>query len=110
MQVGLDLLFLVPGQTGGRETYARELLRGARARSGPTCELTALRQPRDGGGRRGLLERGGARGRGRRPPARARRRWALGELWRLPRAARGLDVLHSPANFGPLTAGRSPAC
>ena len=31
--------------------------------------------------------------------------WALGELWKLPRAARGLDVLHSVANFGPLHGG-----
>ena len=26
MRVGLDLLYLVPGETGGRETYARELV------------------------------------------------------------------------------------
>ena len=26
MRVGFDLLFLVPGETGGRETYARELI------------------------------------------------------------------------------------
>jgi glycosyltransferase involved in cell wall biosynthesis len=35
----------------------------------------------------------------------ARGSWALGELWKLPRAARGLDVLHSVANFGPLHGG-----
>ena len=26
MHVGLNLLYLVPGETGGRETYARELI------------------------------------------------------------------------------------
>ena len=26
MQVGFDLLFLVPGESGGRETYTRELI------------------------------------------------------------------------------------
>ena len=41
MRVGLDLLFLVPGETGGRETYARELVRGLVAER-PDLELTAL--------------------------------------------------------------------
>src|SRR5215210_6431811 len=41
MRVGLDLLFLLPGQTGGRETYARELIRGLAAER-PDLELTSF--------------------------------------------------------------------
>ncbi len=32
MHLGLDLLFLEPGRSGGRETHARELLRALRDR------------------------------------------------------------------------------
>ena len=47
MHVGLNLLFLVPGETGGMEIYARELLRalaGRAARRAPD----GVRQPRGG--------------------------------------------------------------
>ena len=40
MHVGFDLLFLVPGETGGRETYARELLAAMLERE-PTLTGTA---------------------------------------------------------------------
>ena len=103
MRVGLDLLFLVPGQTGGRETYARELMRGLAAER-PDLELTALVNRETAAAGAGfwseaarVVEVGSS--------GVARGSWALGELWRLPRAARGLDVLHSPANFGPLHGG-----
>ena len=102
VRVGLDLLFLVPGQTGGRETYARELRRAA---SRPTLEIDRARQPRDARRRRAS----GARRRTVVPVGSsgvARGSWALGELWRLPRAARGLDVLHSPGELRP---GRAAA-
>ncbi len=101
MRVGLDLLFLVPGETGGRETYARELLRGLVAER-PDLELTALvNRETTGDGfwteaaRVVRVESSGV----------ARGSWAAGELLRLPRAARGLDLLHSVANFGPLAGG-----
>jgi glycosyltransferase involved in cell wall biosynthesis len=41
VRVGLNLLFLVPGETGGMETYARELLR-ALAAERPDIELVAF--------------------------------------------------------------------
>ena len=103
MRVGLDLLFLVPGETGGRETYARELVRGLAAER-PDLELTALVNRETAAAGAGFWSEGakvvevGSSGV-------ARGSWALGELWRLPRAARGLDVLHSVANFGPLHGG-----
>jgi glycosyltransferase involved in cell wall biosynthesis len=101
VRVGPDLLFLVPGETGGRETYARELVR-ALAAERPDLELVALvnretaAAAEDGFWSQyaSVVEIGSS--------GVARGSWALGELWRLPRAARGLDVLHSVANFGPL--------
>ena len=41
MRVGLNLLSLVPGQTGGRETYARELI-PALIDLAPELELVAF--------------------------------------------------------------------
>ena len=104
MRVGLDLLFLVPGETGGRETYARELVRGLAAER-PDLQLVALVNRETAATAEGgfwsehaaVVEVGSS--------GVARGSWALGELWRLPRAARGLDVLHSVANFGPLHGG-----
>jgi len=103
VRVGLDLLFLVPGETGGRETYARELMRGLAAER-PDLELTALVNRETAAAGPGFWSEtarvvevaSSGVGRGS---------WALGELWKLPRAARGLDVLHSVANFGPLHGG-----
>jgi glycosyltransferase involved in cell wall biosynthesis len=101
VKVGLDLLFLVPGETGGRETYARELMRGLAAER-PDIELTALvNRETTGEGFWSEAARVVPVG----SSGVARGSWALGELWRLPRAARGLDVLHSVANFGPLHSG-----
>ncbi len=66
LHVGLDLLFLIPGETGGRETYAVELihaLAGTRRRPAPD----GVRQP---GARRGAGLRARP-ARDRRPAARA---------------------------------------
>jgi glycosyltransferase involved in cell wall biosynthesis len=100
MHVGLDLLFLVPGETGGRETYARELIR-ALADSGAGLELTAFVGPqaRDHDlpvARTVVLAAG----------ARSRALWAAGEIALLPGAARraGVELLHSLANFAPIAA------
>jgi glycosyltransferase involved in cell wall biosynthesis len=97
--IGFDLLFLAPGESGGRETYARELLRelvatGTRV----TAFVNGQTAARDGF--HGLADRVVVLPRAD-PHSRAR--WALGELAALPRAAAraGVDVLHSPANFGP---------
>lgn len=100
MHVGLNLVYLVPGETGGTETYARELI-GALLAERPDLRLTAFinREASDAGG----------------PwteaipavtvPVRARRRteWVRGEQQLLPRlaATAGVDLLHSLANTAP---------
>ncbi len=63
MRVGLDLLYLVPGETGGRETYARELV-PALLELRPRAGARGVRQPRrrTGAGRR-ARRRGARRGR-----------------------------------------------
>jgi glycosyltransferase involved in cell wall biosynthesis len=107
MRVGLDLLYLVPGQTGGRETYARELVPAMLERS-PDLELVAFVN-RDAG-----AQLAGALGDGVRAvvvpvSARSRAQWALGELALVSAAARRarVDLLHSMANFAPGW-GRTP--
>ncbi len=101
MRVGLDLLYLVPGQTGGRETYARELV-PAMQRQDPSLELVAFVN-RDAGPR--LAAELGPRVRTVTLPvsARSRAQWALGELSLVSVAASRarVDVLHSMANFAP---------
>lgn len=101
MHVGLDLLYLIPGETGGRETYARELVPELLARS-PELELTAFLN-RDAGPT--LASELGERVRPVVLPvsARSRVQWAAGELALLSWAARkaGVELLHSMANFAP---------
>lgn len=101
MRVGLDLLYLLPGETGGRETYVRELVPGL-LRCAPELELTAfLNRDTDPAIAREL----GPRARAVVVPVSARRRWqwAIGEVALVSAAARRarVDVLHSPANFAP---------
>jgi len=100
VRVGLNLVFLVPGETGGMETYARELI--PRLAEMPDIRLTAFvnRETRE-------MPAG--------PwfdvpsvtvPVRARNRvgWVLGEQAHLPRlaAAAGCDLVHSLASTAPL--------
>ncbi|HXE44426.1 MAG TPA: glycosyltransferase family 1 protein [Conexibacter sp.] len=104
MHVGVDLLFLVPGETGGRETYARELLTALR-RVRPELRLTAFlnRETAAAGDgfwseqvdRAVVLPQASGRARGR---------WAAGELVGVARAAarERVDVLHGAGNFAPL--------
>jgi glycosyltransferase involved in cell wall biosynthesis len=100
MRVGLNLVYLVPGETGGTETLARELIPALR-RVAPDVRLTAFVN-------REAAEAGDG------PwaeipavpvPVRARRRveWVRGEQILLPRlAARAaVDVLHSLASTAP---------
>jgi glycosyltransferase involved in cell wall biosynthesis len=102
LHAGLDLLFLVPGETGGRETYAVELIR-ALAGLGADLRLTAFvnQELVDTPGFE-LDERVSV------VPVhvRTRRRssWALGEAVLVPAAAtrRRIDLMHGLANFGPL--------
>jgi glycosyltransferase involved in cell wall biosynthesis len=101
MRVGLDLLYLIPGETGGRETYARELVAAMRERS-PELELVAFVN-RDAGAR--LAAELGDDVRAVVVPVSVRNRaqWALGELALISLAARRARVplLHSMANFAP---------
>lgn len=99
MRVGLDLLYLIPGETGGREIYARELVAAMRA---PELELVAFVNRDVGAGLAGEL---GDDVRAVVVPVSARNRaqWALGELLLVSLAARRarVQVLHSMANFAP---------
>lgn len=98
MHVGLNLVYLVPGETGGMETYARELIPRLAAADG--LELTAFVN-REGAGE----EWGGSVTRVV-VAVNARRRveWVRGEQQLLPRlAARaGCDLVHSLASTAPL--------
>jgi glycosyltransferase involved in cell wall biosynthesis len=99
LHVGLDLLFLVPGESGGRETYARELIAALRREHGDLRLTTFVNRDtaRSGWEHDDL------------PTvvlpvsATDRASWARGEVWDLPRAAERacVDVLHSTGNFGP---------
>jgi glycosyltransferase involved in cell wall biosynthesis len=101
MRVGLDLLYLVPGESGGRESYARELVPELLAHA-PELELVAFVN-RDAGAALAAELGDGVRAVVLPISARSRPQWALGELVLLSRAARQarVDVLHSLANFAP---------
>lgn len=100
-RIGLNLLFLVPDETGGREIYARELI-ASMVTLDPGLELVAFanreatpRLRRELGDVLQVVEV---------PVTIARRaEWARGELVLLPRlaGAAGVGLLHSLANFGP---------
>jgi glycosyltransferase involved in cell wall biosynthesis len=99
--VGLNLIYLVPGETGGMEVYARELIRAMRtlpdaprltafvSREGAEAKLDWL----DG---LPTVDVGVA--------SRRRTEWVRGEQQLLPRMARkaGVGVLHSLASTAPL--------
>jgi len=101
MRVGLDLLYLTPGETGGRETYARALVPAMLQRC-PGLELVAFVN-RDAGARLAGELAEGARAVVVPVSARSRPQWALGELALVSAAARRARVvlLHSMANFAP---------
>jgi len=103
LHVGLNLVYLVPGETGGMETYARELIPALLA-DGRDVRLTAFVS----------REASETEGPWReipfvRVPVRARRRaeWVRGEQVHLPglAAQAGVDVLHSLASTAPLRGG-----
>jgi glycosyltransferase involved in cell wall biosynthesis len=101
--VGLDLLFLVPGETGGRETHARELLRAIAARPDRPRLVAFLGADAAGAGPGWWSELADDVVVLRRASTRSTARWALGEAVGVRRAAAraGVDVLHGPANFVP---------
>jgi glycosyltransferase involved in cell wall biosynthesis len=101
MHVGLNLVYLVPGETGGMETYARELI-PALLRERPDLRITAFvnREATEAGdGPWGELVPAVT------VPVRARRRieWVRGEQQLLPRLAMnaGVDLLHSLGSTAP---------
>jgi glycosyltransferase involved in cell wall biosynthesis len=102
MHVGLNLLYLVPGATGGTETYARELIPEL-VSAAPDVRFTAFINLE------AEAHAGAAPWRDLIPaitvPVHSTRRtaWAGAEQSLLPRiaAATGVDVLHSLANTGP---------
>jgi glycosyltransferase involved in cell wall biosynthesis len=101
MRVGLDLLYLTPGQTGGRESYARELVPALLERA-PELELVAFVN-RDAGAQL-AAELGDAVKAVVLPVSeRSRIQWATGELALVSVAAarQRVELVHSLANFAP---------
>jgi glycosyltransferase involved in cell wall biosynthesis len=101
--IGLNLIFLVPGETGGMEVVARELIPAMLAAAPPGMRFTAFvnrEAAAAGGGPWGDLL----------PAvtvpvsARSRPQWVLGEQTLLPRMASraGVDLMHSMASTAPL--------
>jgi glycosyltransferase involved in cell wall biosynthesis len=91
----------VPGETGGRETYARELAL-ALAEHHPDLSITSFVN-RDAARQDGFWTRLGRVIRIPVSPS-SRLSWAWAETVGVPVAAAraGVEVLHSPANFGPV--------
>jgi glycosyltransferase involved in cell wall biosynthesis len=100
--IGLNLIFLVPGETGGMEVYARELIPALVAQAPPGTRFTAFvnREAAATAGPWGDLIPAVT------VPVNARNRveWVLGEQAPLPRMAAnaGIDLLHSLASTAPL--------
>jgi glycosyltransferase involved in cell wall biosynthesis len=106
MHVGLNLIFLVPGETGGMEVVARELIPALLSQAPPETRFTAFvnrEAAAAGDGPWGQLLPAVT------VPVSARNRvqWVLGEQALLPRlAARaGVDLVHSLASTAPLWGG-----
>ncbi len=102
MHIGLNLIFLVPGETGGMEVYARELIPELIAAAPEGTHFTAFvnrEAAATGGGPWGEML----------PAvtvpinASSRVKWVLGEQALLPRlsARAGVDLVHSLASTAP---------
>jgi glycosyltransferase involved in cell wall biosynthesis len=100
-RIGLNLLFLVPGETGGSEIYVRHLIPELAA-ARPDLELVAFVNREGEGAELGVGEVVEVDVSGRN---RARR--VIAEQRRLPRLARrhGIDLLHSPGTSAPRRPG-----
>src|SRR4051795_4550633 len=94
MRVALNLVYLVPGETGGMEVYARELIPRLAAVDG--LELVALVNRDAAGEGGGVPQRGGA------VRARNRLEWVRGEQWHVPLLAADCDLIHSLASTAAL--------
>jgi glycosyltransferase involved in cell wall biosynthesis len=106
VRIGLNLLYLVPGETGGSETYARRLVPELARLAGPEA-LTLFVSPELGDEMRAASWVDGARVVRTRAPGRSRIRRTLGEQTLLPLAARraGVDVLHNLQSTAPAVSG-----
>ncbi len=102
IHVGLNLIFLVPGQTGGMEIAARELIPKLLDAAPPQTRFTAFINREAAAAKDGPW--------GELMPAvvvpvnaASRPQWVLGEQALLPRLAarRGVDLLHSLASTAP---------
>ncbi len=101
MHVGLNLIYLVPGETGGTEVVARELLPALLAER-PDVRFTLFLN-REAVESPDAFWRELARTVAVPVHARSRREWVRGEQQLLPGLARraGVDLVHSLANTGP---------
>ncbi|HXD55760.1 MAG TPA: glycosyltransferase family 1 protein [Solirubrobacteraceae bacterium] len=103
LHIGLNLIFLVPGETGGMEVAARELIPELVAQGSPELRFTAFVNREAGADRAGpwgeLLDAVTVP-----VNARDRKQWVLGEQTLLPPlAARArVDLMHSLASTAPL--------
>ena len=99
LRVGFDLAFLLPGESGGRETYVRELA-VALAAARPDLELVSIRQPR--GEDDAVGESRACRAAAAVAPVTGG--MGLGGARCGPGCGgrANVDVLHAPANFGPV--------
>jgi glycosyltransferase involved in cell wall biosynthesis len=99
--VGLNLVFLVPGETGGMEVYARELIRAMRELPNAP-QLTAFVSREAAEARLDWLDGIPTIDVG--VESRKRTEWVRGEQQLLPRLAKkhGVEVLHSLASTAPL--------
>ena len=97
MRVGLNLIYLVPGETGGMEVYARELIPALRA-AAPDLDLVAFINRETAGAGFDLAESVtiGVH-------AANRVHWVRGEQQLLPPAAKraGVDLVHSLGSTAP---------
>src|SRR2546421_7344588 len=101
--VGLNLVFLVPGETGGMEVVARELIPALVAAAAPATRFTAF-VTREAAGEPGAPWTELVPSVTVPVNARNRLQWVRGEQQLLPRLARraGIDVLHSLASTAPV--------
>lgn len=105
MRILVDLLGYTGGR-GGTETYVRELLPRLAAEM-PDAEFVALTGSSGVDGVRRFFP---GETRTVRWVGEGRTTWAAGEIFAVERAAKSVDadLVWSPANFGPLTAGAVP--
>jgi glycosyltransferase involved in cell wall biosynthesis len=108
VRVALNLVFLVPGETGGMEVYARELL--PRLAAVPGLEPIAIVNRVAAEDREAPWNAGAVRSVVAPVDARDRKGWVWGEQRHVPRLARELraDLVHSLASTGPARLAGGP--